>query len=119
MKTILSLMFAVLVLCACNDSKETYLIDFNSFVEDVKTESPNYTEEDWNAVNTKYDKFITIIDEQFSEQLTPEEKMNLSKQKGIYQALKLKNKAKQAKDSIENEIKQRVTETEDMQEGIE
>ena len=45
--------------------------------------------------------------------------MNLSKQKGIYQALKLKNKAKQAKDSIENEIKQRVTETEDMQEGIE
>ena len=107
MKTILSLMFAVLVLCACNDSKETYLIDFNSFVEDVKTESPNYTEEDWNAANTKYDKFITIIDEQFSEQLTPEEKMNLSKQKGIYQ------------DSIENEIKQRVTETEDMQEGIE
>ena len=89
MKTILSLMFAVLVLCACNDSKETYLIDFNSFVEDVKTESPNYTEEDWNAANTKYDKFITIIDEQF----IPEEKMNLSKQKGIYQALKLKNKA--------------------------
>lgn len=100
MKTILSLMFVVLTFCACSENKESYLISFGNFVEEVNIESPNYTEVDWENADTKYYEFVTIIEQKFGDQLTFDDKIELAKQKGAYKALHLKGKAKQIEKAL-------------------
>lgn len=119
MKTILSLIFAVLSFCGCSENKDSYLISFGNFVEEVNNDFPNYTEVDWESADDKYYEFVTIIEQKIGDRLTSDDKVKLAKQKGAYKALHLKGKAKQAKDNLENVIKKSKADIEEMQEYVE
>lgn len=89
----LFILLAILLFVGCSYTKENYISDFSSFIEDVKTNSSNYSESDWIRVDKQYDEYAGELYEKFKPELTTEEMLTIGKLKGTYAVLKVKKGA--------------------------
>lgn len=118
MKTVLSLVLGVLLFTACSPSKTSYLSGFKGFVENVKNDSENYTEEDWEKINAKYDEYTATFDEKFNKEFTDAERAEVTKLKGMFIASKLKSKVNKVKDNVKDTFKEMEEQSGDWAEGV-
>lgn len=103
---LLFILLAILLFVGCSYTKENYLNDFISFVEDVKTNSSSYSEADWLDIDKQHDKYAGEQYEKFKAKLTTEEMLTIGKLKGTYTALKVKKSANEIFDQAKDMIKQ-------------
>lgn len=89
----LFLLVAILLIVGCNYTKENYLSDFVSFIEEVKVNGSNYSEDDWIGIDKQYDEYATVQYEKFKPELTTEEMLIIGKLQATYVALKVKKGA--------------------------
>lgn len=104
MKKIFGLLFACLLMTACQ-TKETYVKDFNSFVEKVQKEAADYTAEDWEKADKKFEMLSTENYTQFEQELSVEEKAEIMKLQATYAATKVKAGIKDAAKKVDGFIK--------------
>lgn len=118
MKTVLSLLLGVLLFTACSPSKTSYLSNFKDFVENVKDNCQNYTEEDWAKINAKYDEYTATFDEKFNKDFTGAEKAEVTKLKSMFATLQLKSKVNKVKENVKNTFKEMEEQSGSWAEGV-
>lgn len=89
----LFILLGILLFVGCSYTKENYLNDFSSFIEEVKVSSSSYSEADWAEIDKQYDEYAVEKYKKFKSELTPEEMLTISKLKGTYAALKIRKGA--------------------------
>ena len=83
-----ALMAMVVMLTACQQSKEDYIKEFENFVEEVAEECTEYTEEQWKDVAEEFELLVKKAEKY--QDLTVEEKMELATVQAKYAGLQAK-----------------------------
>ena len=83
-----ALMAMVVMLPACQQSKEDYIKEFENFVEEVAEECTEYTEEQWEDVAEEFELLVKKAEKY--QDLTVEEKMELATVQAKYAGLQAK-----------------------------
>ena len=94
-----ALMAMVVMLTACQQSKEDYIKEFENFVEEVAEECTEYTEEQWEDVAEEFELLVKKAEKY--QDLTVEEKMELATVQAKYAGLQ----AKKGIDKVINGVK--------------
>lgn len=89
MKKIFFLLFILVAVTACGQSKKAYMDDFRKFIDDVKRSAEQYKEADWNNADQQFADFKEAY-KVYSNELTADEKAEITKLESTYTALKLK-----------------------------
>lgn len=63
----------VLVSCAPT-TKEEYIADFKTFVNDIKEERASYSDADWKRAEQKYEQFSNVWYEKFKDELSSKDR---------------------------------------------
>ena len=71
-----ALMAMMVMMTACQQSKEDYIKEFKSFVEEVSEECADYTEADWEDVSKEFEALVKQAKQY--EDLTAEEMMEIA-----------------------------------------
>lgn len=95
MKKVLFMLLVMLVLSSCQ-SKDSYVRDFNNFVEEVEMKAPDYTDKDWKKADKKFSDLSTDLYAKFEEELSADEKAEIIKLQATYAGLKMKAGVKDA-----------------------
>ena len=99
---IISIVLVFFLLCSCNREEST-LSEYRSFAKELKVNSSNYTEDEWNNVIKKYEKLEQKATQcEFSQK----EKKELNRLRGQCAAYMLKAIAKQTKSHMEDAMEQ-------------
>ena len=107
---VISVLLVLLLVCSCSREEST-LSDYRSFAKELKVNSSDYTEEDWNNVVAKYNK----LEERASNcNFSQKEKKELNKLRGQCTAYMLKTIYKQTKLQMKDAMEQYL----DMAEGF-
>ena len=96
------ILLIILVVSSCSQ-EGSVKSDYRSLAKELKTNSSNYTAEDWDYVAKKYQKLENKVSRcDFS----PKEKKELNRLRGQCAAYMLKSISKQAKVQLEDAIEQ-------------
>jgi hypothetical protein len=99
------ILLLLMISCSFFETKEDYIQDFTSFINDVKASCTNYTNEDWLETDDVYEQFATNKYEKFKAEFTSIDEITIVKLKGTYTALKVRKGTgelfDQAKDIID------------------
>ena len=82
------LMAMVVMMTACQQSKQDYIKEFENFVEEVYEECEDYTEEQWKEVAEEFELLVKKA-EKFQD-LTAEDKLELAKVQAKYAGIQAK-----------------------------
>ncbi|MEG2179218.1 MAG: DUF6565 domain-containing protein [Bacteroidales bacterium] len=107
MKIIKSLVIAltiILGISSCAVTKESYLNKFDTFVENVKENSSNYSENEWQKTEEKFSKLAGADYKKFESDLTIQEKLKIAKLIGQYRAIQVKTGIKYLKENLEDTL---------------
>ena len=83
-----ALMAMMVMMTACQQSKEDYIKEFENFIEEVSEECEDYTEEQWEEVTKEFESLVKKAEEY--QDLTTEEKLELAKVQAKYAGLQAK-----------------------------
>lgn len=95
-----ALLAVMVMMTACQQSKEDYIKEFKSFVSEVSTECADYTEEDWKEAAVEFEALVKQA-EQY-EDLTAEETLELAGVQAQFTALKAKKGVKQVIEGVKD-----------------
>lgn len=95
-----ALMAVMVMMTACQQSKEDYIKEFESFVEEVSEECADYTEDQWKDVAKEFEALVKQA-EQY-EDLTTEEKLELAKVQAKYAGLQAKKGINKVIDGVKD-----------------
>lgn len=91
------ILFALLFFNSCEfQTKDNYIKNFSDFIQNVKSGSPNFTEEDWVSADLQFNKYTVEQYDKFKPELTEMDIETIGKLKGVYQVIKFKKAAKEA-----------------------
>ena len=82
------LMAMVVMMTACQQSKEDYIKEFENFVEEVSEECADYTEAQWKEVAEEFELLVKKA-EKFQD-MTAEDKLELAKLQAKYAGIQAK-----------------------------
>ena len=82
------LMAMMVVITACQQTKEDYIKEFENFVEEVSEECAEYTEEQWEDVAEEFELLVKKAEKY--QDLTTEDKLELAKVQAKYAGLQAK-----------------------------
>ncbi len=94
---------ALCILGGCKESKDSYLNDFQKFVENVEDNSKSYSEADWQKADDKYKIFIGDKYDKYSKDLSTADLLKITKLKATYVTL---HGATYLKNSLDKAIKE-------------
>lgn len=97
MKKIFFLLFALIAVTACGQNKKVYLTDFDKFIEGVKRSAEQYKEADWKKADQQFAHFKEDY-KKYSNELTTDEKAEITKLESTYAALKVKKVGSEIKE---------------------
>ena len=95
-----ALMAVMVMMTACQQSKEDYIKEFKSFVNEVSEECAEYTEADWEDVAKEVEALVKQA-EQY-EDLTAEEMMELTTVQAKFAGLKAKKGINKVIDGVKD-----------------
>ena len=95
-----ALMAMVVMLTACQQSKEDYIKEFENFVEEVAEECTEYTEEQWEDVAEEFELLVKKAEKY--QDLTVEEKMELATVQAKYAGLQAKKGIDKVTDGVKD-----------------
>ena len=109
-------LFFALVLTACSQTKDSYLEGFKLFVESVQKNAQDYTKADWEKADEQFTKLKDSYNN-FSKQMTSDEKGEVIKLESTYAALKLKKIGDDLKESTKDAFEKVKDTAKDVKEG--
>ena len=95
MKKVLLALLVMFALNACQ-SKDSYVKDFNNFVNQVELKASEYTDKDWEKADKKFENLSSKLYEKYEEELSADEKAEIIKLQATYAGLKMKSGMKEA-----------------------
>ena len=95
-----ALMAMMGMMTACQQSKEDYIKEFKSFVEEVSEECEDYTEADWEDAAKEFEALVKKA-EQY-EDITAEEAMELAAVQAKYAGIKAKKGINKVIDGVKD-----------------
>lgn len=101
-------LFTLLVFGCFQYSKEDYLKDFDQWVTQVETNSPNYTNQEWEEADSQYQLYAVQLYEKVYEDLDFYDQQNIGKLKIRYRNLKLKNDIDNIIQFVEDGVQQTI-----------
>ena len=96
----IALMAMMVMMTACQQSKESYMKEFKSFVEEVSEECEEYTEEQWEDVAKEFEALVKKAEKY--EDLSTEDKLELAKVQAQYAGLQAKKSINKVIDSVKD-----------------
>ncbi|MFK2515329.1 DUF6565 domain-containing protein [Bacteroides fragilis] len=101
MKKVLFFALVLTIATACSQTKDSYLEGFKLFVESVQKNAQDYTKADWEKADEQFTKLKDSYNN-FSKQMTSDEKGEVIKLESTYAALKLKKIGDDLKESTKD-----------------
>ena len=101
MKKVLFFALVLTIATACSQTKDSYLEGFKLFVESVQKNAQDYTKADWEKADEQFTKLKDSYNN-FSKQMTSDEKGEVIKLESTYAALKLKKIGDDVKESTKD-----------------
>ncbi|MDR0387555.1 MAG: hypothetical protein LBH57_05920 [Treponema sp.] len=96
---------ALLLSCAAPMTKETYMVKYKDFIDDVYLNNEGFTESEWEKMDGKFDE-LSGLSERFSEELTWQDRIILAKYQIQYFFCRNKNTAGRYAGEIFNDVRQ-------------
>lgn len=103
MKKLFFLLFLLVAVTACGQTKQSYLADFEKFVNDIKHSAEQYKDSDWVKADHQFADFKETY-KKHSNELTAAEKTEIAKLDSAYTALKIKKVGNEMKEGIDDTI---------------
>mgnify|MGYP003282009205 FL=1 len=116
MKKVLFLALVLTIATACSQTKDSYLEGFKLFVESVQKNAQDYTKADWEKADEQFTKLKDSYNN-FSKQMTSDEKGEVIKLESTYAALKLKKIGDDVKESTKDAFEKVKDTAKDVKEG--
>ena len=101
MKKVLFFALVLTIATACSQTKDSYLEGFKLFIESVQKNAQDYTKADWEKADEQFTKLKDSYNN-FSKQMTSDEKGEVIKLESTYAALKLKKIGDDMKESTKD-----------------
>lgn len=95
-----ALMAILVMMTACQQSKEDYIKEFKSFVNEVSEECADYTESDWEDAAKEFEELVKQAEKY--EDFTAEEVMELTAVKAQYAGLQAKKGINKVIDGVKD-----------------
>ena len=116
MKKVLFFALVLTIATACSQTKDSYLEGFKLFVESVQKNAQDYTKADWEKADEQFTKLKDSYNN-FSKQMTSDEKGEVIKLESTYAALKLKKIGDDLKESTKDAFEKVKDTAKDVKEG--
>lgn len=116
MKKVLFFALVLTIATACSQTKDSYLEGFKLFVESVQKNAQDYTKADWEKADEQFTKLKDSYNN-FSKQMTSDEKGEVIKLESTYAALKLKKIGDDLKESTKDTFEKVKDTAKDVKEG--
>ena len=116
MKKVLFFALVLTIATACSQTKDSYLEGFKLFVESVQKNAQDYTKADWKKADEQFTKLKDSYNN-FSKQMTSDEKGEVIKLESTYAALKLKKIGDDVKESTKDAFEKVKDTAKDVKEG--
>ena len=116
MNKVLFLALVLTIAPACSQTKDSYLEGFKLFVESVQKNAQDYTKADWEKADEQFTKLKDSYNN-FSKQMTSDEKGEVIKLESTYAALKLKKIGDDLKESTKDAFEKVKDTAKDVKEG--
>ena len=116
MKKVLFFALVLTIATACSQTKDSYLEGFKLFVESVQKNAQDYTKADWEKADEQFTKLKDSYNN-FSKQMTSDEKGEVIKLESTYAALKLKKIGDDLKESTKAAFEKVKDTAKDVKEG--
>ena len=95
-----ALMTMMVMMSACQQSKEDYIKEFKSFVHEVSEDCTEYNEADWEKATKEFEALVKQAEKY--EDLTVEETLELVGIQAQYASLKAKNGINKVIDGVKD-----------------
>ena len=115
-KKVLFFALVLTIATACSQTKDSYLEGFKLFVESVQKNAQDYTKADWEKADEQFTKLKDSYNN-FSKQMTSDEKGEVIKLESTYAALKLKKIGDDVKESTKDAFEKVKDTAKDVKEG--
>lgn len=96
----LALMAMMVMMTACQQTKEDYIKEFKSFVHEVSEDCGDYTETDWEKAAKEFEALVNQAKEY--EDLTAEDKLELAGIQAQYAGLQAKKGINKVIDGVKD-----------------
>lgn len=116
MKKVLFFALVLTIATACSQTKDSYLEGFKLFVESVQKNAQDYTKANWEKADEQFTKLKDSYNN-FSKQMTSDEKGEVIKLESTYAALKLKKIGDYLKESTKDAFEKVKDTAKDVKEG--
>ena len=116
MKKVLFFALVLTIATACSQTKDSYLEGFKLFVESVQKNAQDYSKADWEKADEQFTKLKDSYNN-FSKQMTSDEKGEVIKLESTYAALKLKKIGDDLKESTKDAFEKVKDTAKDVKEG--
>ena len=116
MKKVLFFALVLTIATACSQTKDSYLEGFKLFIESVQKNAQDYTKADWEKADEQFTKLKDSYNN-FSKQMTSDEKGEVIKLESTYAALKLKKIGDDMKESTKDAFEKVKDAAKDVKEG--
>ena len=116
MKKVLFFALVLTIATASSQTKDSYLEGFKLFVESVQKNAQDYTKADWEKADEQFTKLKDSYNN-FSKQMTSDEKGEVIKLESTYAALKLKKIGDDLKESTKDAFEKVKDTAKDVKEG--
>ena len=116
MKKVLFFALVLTIATACSQTKDSYLEGFKLFIESVQKNAQDYTKADWEKADAQFTKLKDSYNN-FSKQMTSDEKGEVIKLESTYAALKLKKIGDDLKESTKDAFEKVKDTAKDVKEG--
>ena len=116
MKKVLFFALVLTIATGCSQTKDSYLEGFKLFIESVQKNAQDYTKADWEKADEQFTKLKDSYNN-FSKQMTSDEKGEVIKLESPYAALKLKKIGDDLKESTKDAFEKVKDTAKDVKEG--
>ena len=116
MKKVLFFALVLTIATACSQTKDSYLEGFKLFVESVQKNAQDYTKADWEKADEQFTKLKDSYNN-FSKQMTSDEKGEVIKLETTYADLNLKKIGDDLKESTKDAFEKVKDTAKDVKEG--
>lgn len=107
---IISCLVAIASIISCNsESKQSFIANFEVFMEEVGSNSKNYSNVDWQNADAQFADFKDNQLLLWEDSMTPDEKTKVNELIGKYQAQIVKRGINEFKDQVNDVIDQTKT----------
>ena len=95
-----ALMSMMIMITACQQSKENYIKEFKSFVHEVSEESSDYTDAQWEDIAKEFEALVKQAEKY--EDLTTEEKLEIAAVQAQYVGIQAKKGINKVIDGVKD-----------------